>query len=118
MTSAKLLLTAISLAAVIGCDKPGDNSGGSGVTETSGRYEGVGEQPKATPERNPATLPTQPAAAPDPSVNGESPIPPGGDDTDKMGTTRTPDALIGDAGAAAGATSAPSRGTAPTGKRE
>lgn len=116
MKATKILLGAVAVLAAVACDKPGDTNAGRGVTETSERYQGVEQPPKWEPQRNPAAhMPTQPAEPTTGSPEAESEIAPGSDDRDKMGTVQTPEGVVGNesAGAAAGATSAPSRDTKP-----
>jgi len=119
MKAVKVLLSALILAGGVGCDsKPGDgvSKGGAGVTEPSPNAPGVGEQPstKVSPD-NYAKQPTQGPAPNQDTLQAESPVGPDNADPDKRGTTRTPEVYDGDAGAGAGATADPSRGTGPSG---
>jgi superoxide dismutase, Cu-Zn family len=109
MKAQNLLLSALALAAAIGCSKEED---GKGVTEPSRRYEGVEEPPKWQPEQNPGTVPTQ-GAPQGANTNAEQPINAAADNVDQRGQTTTPATAFGDGG---GTTAAPSAGTAPSGR--
>ena len=100
MKAVRLLLPAIALTAMLGCDK---SESGKGMTEPSPRNEGVEQPPAWQPEKNPGTMPTQGAAPSGDTLNEQNPITPDQDNTNTRGQTTTPPTAYGrDAGAMGG----------------